>query len=113
MKLGMRHGVGLFGLVCSEIIIFIAARYGYKTSDSDADGWVWAFIYGGITAAGLFGHMIAVRLWSYRKRILAAAVFIVCFFALLVSLTNSIGAMAGRMSKTQAERIQIAERCAG
>jgi hypothetical protein len=106
----MRHGVGLFGLVCSAIIIAIAARYGYKTSDSDFDGYIWAFIYGAITFAGLFGHMVAVRLWRrYRMRWLSAAVFIVCILTLVISLSNSIGAMAGRMNTTQAARVQTAE----
>jgi hypothetical protein len=106
----MRHFVGLFGLVCSAIIIAVASRYGVKTSDSDFDGYIWAFIYGAITFAGLFGHMVAVRLWwRYRMRWLSGAVFIVCFLTLIISLSNSIGAMAGRMNTTQASRVQTAE----
>jgi hypothetical protein len=106
----MRQGVGLFGLVCSAIIIAVAARYGYKTSDSDFDGYIWAFIYGAITFAGLFGHMVAVRLWRrHRMRWVSAAVFIVCILTLVISLSNSIGAMAGRANTTQAARVKTAE----
>lgn len=109
MKLGMRHGVGAFGVACSAVLIFIAAQYGYKTSDNDADGYVWAFIYGSITAAGLFGHMVAVRLWRYGKRVWAALVFVTCLIALAVSLTNSVGAMAGRMSEKQSKILKHAQ----
>lgn len=106
----MRHFVGLFGLLCSAIIIAVAARYGFKTSDSDFDGYIWAFIYGAITFAGLFGHMVAVRLWrQYRMRWLSAVVFVVCGLTLIISLSNSIGAMAGRANTTQAARAQTAE----
>ncbi len=106
----MRHCVGLFGLVSSAIIIAVAARYGFKTSDSDFDGYIWAFIYGAITFAGLFGHMVAVRLWwRHKMRWLSAAVFIVCALTLVISLSNSIGAMAGRANTTQATRTKAAE----
>ena len=48
----MRHCVGLFGLVSSVIIIAVAARYGFKISDNDLDGYIWAFIYALITFGG-------------------------------------------------------------
>lgn len=103
----MRHFVGLFGLVCS--LIAVAARYGFKTSDSDADGYIWAFIYGSITFGGLGGHMVGVRLWRYGKPIFALVIFATSLLALMISLSNSLGAMAGRMNTTQAARIQTAD----
>ena len=105
----MRHFVGLFGLVCSVIVIAVAARYGFKTSDNDFDGYIWAFIYGAITSGGLGGHMVGVRLWRYEKHVLSLIVFAASVLFLLISLSNSLGAMAGRMNTTQATRIQTAD----
>ena len=105
----MRHGVGIFGLVCSAIVISVAARYGYKTADNELDAWIWAFTYGAVTFAGLGGHMVGVRLWRYGKRGFALTIFAASFFALLISLSNSLGAMAGRMNTTVAARIQTAD----
>ena len=105
----MRHGVEFFGLVSSAIIIAVAARYGFKTSDNDLDGYIWAFIYGAITFGGLGGHTVGVRLWRYGKISLALVIFAVSLFALAISLSNSLGAMAGRMNTTLTARMQIAE----
>jgi hypothetical protein len=105
----MRHGVGLFGLVCSVIVIAVAARYGFKTSDNEFDGYIWGFIYASITFGGLGGHMVGVRLWRYGKHVFALVIFATSLLALLISLSNSLGAMAGRMNTTQATRIQTAD----
>lgn len=105
----MRHGIGLFALVFGAIVIAVAARYGFKASDNETDGYIWGAIYGGVTLAGLCGHMIGVRLWRYGKHKLSLAVYAVSFFILLVSLSNSLGAMAGRMNTTAAARIQTAD----
>ena len=105
----MRHGVEFFGLVSSAIIIAVAARYGFKTSDNDLDGYIWAFIYGAITFGGLGGQTVGVRLWRYGKISLALVIFAASLFALAISLSNSLGAMAGRMNTTLTARVQIAE----
>jgi hypothetical protein len=105
----MRHGIGLFALVFGCIIIGVAARYGFTTSDNDLDGYIWAAIYGGVTLAGLCGHAIGVRLWRYGLHKLSLSIFAVSLFILLISLSNSLGAMAGRADKTQAERLKVAE----
>ncbi|MGA7327215.1 MAG: hypothetical protein WBX25_22695 [Rhodomicrobium sp.] len=41
----MRIAAGLFGIFCGAIVIAIAARYGFKTSDNDLDGYIWAFMF--------------------------------------------------------------------
>jgi hypothetical protein len=105
----MRHAVGLFGLVCSAIVISIAARYGFKTSDNDFDGYIWAFTFGAVTFGGLGGHMVGARLWRYEKQAFALVIFATSLLALLISLSNSLGAMAGRMNTAQAQRIQTAD----
>ena len=34
--------------------------YGFRTSDSDFDGWIWAFMYGAVSLGGLFRHALGV-----------------------------------------------------
>jgi hypothetical protein len=36
----MRAACGVFGLLCGAVVIIIAARYGFKSSDNDTDGYV-------------------------------------------------------------------------
>jgi hypothetical protein len=104
----MRWFARLFGLTCGAVVIAIAARYGFKTSDNDFDGHIWAFTYGSVTLGGLFGHAVAFRVWRHDKRIGLAA-GIISALALVISLSNSLGAMAGRGNEQQATRIQVAE----
>ncbi|MGA7325562.1 MAG: hypothetical protein WBX25_13995 [Rhodomicrobium sp.] len=104
----MRIVTGAFGVVCGMVIIAIAARYGFKTSDNDFDGYIWAFMYGAVSFGGLFGHALGVRVWRH-SRPAGLKIFAGSAFALTISLSNSLGAMAGRGSETQAKRLQIAE----
>ncbi len=104
----MRTFARFFSLGCGAIVIVIAARYGFKTSDNDFDGGMWAFTYGAVTLAGLFGHALGVRAWPNSK-LVGALVFAASVFALLISLSNSIGAMAGRGNAQQAERMRVAD----
>ncbi len=104
----MRTFARFFSLGCGAIVIVIAARYGFKTSDNDFDGGMWAFTYGAVTLAGLFGHALGVRAWPNSK-LVGALVFAASAFALLISLSNSIGAMAGRGNAQQAERMRVAD----
>lgn len=104
----MRFVAGTFGIVCGLVVIAIAARYGFKTSDNDFDGYIWAFMYGSVSFGGLFGHALAVRVWRHSK-LAGALVFAGSAIALIISLSNSLGAMAGRGNESQAKRIQVAE----
>jgi hypothetical protein len=56
----------------------------------------------------LFGHALGVRAWRHSK-LVGGLVFAGSAFALLISLSNSIGAMAGRGNEQQAARIQVAD----
>jgi hypothetical protein len=104
----MRTFARAFGVLCGAVVVAIAARYGFKTSDNDFDGYIWAFTYGAVTTGGLFGHAVALRVWRHDKWIgLAAGV--ISALALVISLSNSLGAMAGRGNEQQATRIQVAE----
>jgi hypothetical protein len=104
----MRTFARLFGLVCGAMVVVIAARYGYRTSDNDFDGYIWAFTYGAVTLGGLLGHTLALRVWRHNKPIGAIAMAISAF-ALIISLSNSLGAMAGRGNEQQAARMRVAD----
>ena len=104
----MRVFARVFGVLCGAVVIAIAARYGFKTSDNDFDGYIWAFTYGAVTTGGLFGHALALRVWRHDRRIGLAA-GIISGLALVISLSNSLGAMAGRGNEQQAERMRVAD----
>src|SRR5271154_1735375 len=104
----MRWIAGLFGLLCGIVVIAVSARYGFKASDNDFDGYIWAFMYGAVSFGGLFGHALGVRVW-YHSKLAGGLVFIGSVIALTISLSNSLSAMAGRGNEAQAKRLQIAE----
>ena len=71
---------------------------------------VFSVLYGAVTLGGLFGHALGVRAWRYSKQT-GGLVFAASAFALVISLSNEIGAMAGRGNEQQAGRIQVADPC--
>jgi hypothetical protein len=100
----MRSAVGIFGVVCALIAIGLVGRYGFKSTDIEADAWIMAFLFGAIAAGGLFGHAVAVRLWRISQPA-SIAVGLVSAAALLLNLSNSLGAIAGRADTVTTERI--------
>jgi hypothetical protein len=100
----MRSAVGIFGVVCGLIAIGLVGRYGFKSTDIEADAWIVAFLFGAIAAGGLFGHAVAVRLWRSSQPA-SVAVGVVSAAALLLNLSNSLGAIAGRADTVTMERI--------
>ena len=106
----MHNFAKLFGLCCGVLVIAIAARYGFKTSDNDFDGAIWAFTFGAVTLGGLFGHAFGVRAWRHSK-LLGALVFAGSALALIISLSNSIGAMAGRGTSSKLNAFGLQTLC--
>ena len=104
----MRSLIGLFGAFTALIIVAMVARYGYATADSQVDGLIAAFLFGTIAAGGLGGHAVAARLWR-TDRLASIGLGLVAAAALVVNLSNSVGAIAGRSDKVLAERLQAAE----
>jgi uncharacterized membrane protein len=100
----MRSAVGIFGLICGAIVIWTVGNYGYSSTDDPAAKWNMAFLFGVIATAGLFGHAVSLRLWSVN-RFLSVMAFIACAAALMINVSNSLGALAGRSSKASAEAI--------
>jgi hypothetical protein len=101
----MRNLVGIFGSACGLVVIGLVSRYGYKSTDVEADAWIMAFLFGVIAAGGLFGHAVAVRLWR-RNRLVAIICGLICAVALVINLSNSLGAIAGRADESTTARIK-------
>ena len=98
----MRWMVGLFGLLCGAVVVWTVANYGYTTADDPAVRLNMAFLFGVIATAGLFGHAVSVRIWSI-SRVWSLLIGLACVGALLLNLSNSLGALANRSSKAVAE----------
>jgi len=100
----MRSAVGIFGLLCGLIVIGLVGRYGYTSTDVETDAWIVAFLFGAIAVGGLFGHAVAVRLWR-RSKLASIAFGLVSAVALVLNLSNSLGAIAGRADHATMERV--------
>ena len=98
----MRSLIGLFGLICGAVVIWTVAQYGYASADDPAARWNTAFLFGVIAAGGLFGHAVAVRVGRVSKP-WAVMIVMVCGAALVINLSNSLAALAGRNSRSAAE----------
>lgn len=103
----MRSIVGLFGVLCGGIVVALVSRYGFKTADNEVDGYIAAFLFGTIAIGGLGGHAVSVRVWQTSK-VWALLIGMICTAALVVNLSNSLGAIAGRSDKAEAARIDAA-----
>ena len=95
----MRNALGAFGLVCGAIVVWTVGSYGYGSSDDPNVKWNMAFLFGAIACGGLFGHAVAARLWQV-SRALSIIIGLICGIALVVNLSNSLGALAGRADKS-------------
>jgi hypothetical protein len=102
----MRNALGVFGLVCGVIVVWTVGSYGYGSSDDPNVKWNMAFLFGAIACGGLFGHAVSARLWRVSQA-LSLVIGVVCGIALVVNLSNSLGALAGRADKSTVERIAL------
>jgi hypothetical protein len=105
----MREAVGIFGLVAGVIVVTLVARYGFVTSDTALDGAIVAFFFAVIAIGGLGGPAVAVHLWKNAAKLWGAVAGIVAGVALLANLSNSLGAIASRADKTQAQRAMASD----
>jgi hypothetical protein len=102
----MRSLLGAFGLVCGAIVVWTVGNYGYGSSDDPNVKWNMAFLFGAIACGGLFGHAVSARFWRTSKT-LSLVIGGVCGIALIVNLSNSLGALAGRADKSTIERVAL------
>jgi hypothetical protein len=86
------------------VSVSLAARYGYKGADTDIDGAISAVVFGLIALCACLFDAAAVRLWFVRHRLGAAVTGLIAAAALVVTFTNSLGAIASRSDSTQAQR---------
>src|SRR5271157_4727686 len=100
----MRFLAGALGIVCGALMIAAAARFGFATSDKSYN---WSIPFGAVTFACLFGHALAARLWRDHK-VASLPVFAASASVLIISLSNTLGSLTGRVNEAEAARIQIA-----
>ena len=84
------------------MVIWTVGNYGYASADDPAARWNIAFLFAVIAAGGLFGHAVSVRLWPVNW-VCSLLVGLACAAALMINLSNSLGALAGRNSRSAAE----------
>src|SRR5262245_16907839 len=100
----MRELVGIFGLVCGAVVVWTVANYSYASADDPSVKWNMAFLFGVIATGGLFGHAVSMRLWPI-SRFWSVIVGVACAGALIINLSNSLGALAGMDSRSAAEAV--------
>jgi hypothetical protein len=100
----MRVLFGCLAVLLGVVSISLAARYGYKGADTAVDGVIGAVVFGAIALCAFIFDAAAVRLWFMHHRIGSIAIGGISACALVVTFTNSLGAIAGRADITQAER---------
>jgi hypothetical protein len=104
----VRNLVGGFGWLFGLGVVALVARYGYISSDNQVNGAILAFLFAGLAAGGLFGHAVAVHIWRIHRG-WSILLGLICVAALVLNISNSLGAIAGRDDKTMAERSKVKE----
>jgi hypothetical protein len=100
----MRKLFGCLAVFLGIVSISLAARYGYKGADTVVDGVIGAVVFGAIALCAFIFDAAAVRLWFMRHHVGAIVIGVIAAAALVVTFTNSLGAIAARGDTTQAER---------
>jgi hypothetical protein len=100
----MRVLFGCLAVVLGSISIALAARYGYKGADTVVDGVIAAVMFGAIALCAFLFDGAAVRLWLHGYRLGATVIGLIATLALVVTFTNSLGAIAARGDATLAQR---------
>jgi hypothetical protein len=91
------------------ISIALAARYGFKGADTVVDGTIAAVMFGAIALCAFLFDGAAVRLWLHGNRLGAVVIGLIATLALVVTFTNSLGAIAARSDATLAERTKAVD----
>src|SRR5262244_2071521 len=102
----MRTLSGCLAALLCLVSVALAARYGYKGADTETDGVISAVVFGLIALCACLFDAAAVRLWFMRHQAGLVMIGLIAAAALIVTFTNSLGAIAGRADSTQAERIR-------
>jgi len=105
----MRALFGGLAVLLGAVNIALAARYGFKGADTLVDGAISAVVFGAIALCAFLFDAAAVRLWFMGHRIGAAAIGLIAAAALVVTFTNSLGAIAARGDTMLAERAKAVD----
>jgi hypothetical protein len=108
----MRALFGFLAVLLGAVSVSLAARYGYKGADTTVDGLISAVVFGAIALCAFIFDAAAVRLWFMRHPLGAVVVGTISAAALVVTFTNSLGAIAGRADISQAERTRASTQIA-
>src|SRR5215468_10913253 len=104
----MRGLFGCLAVLLGAVSVSLAARYGYKGADTTVDGLISAVVFGAIALCAFIFDAAAVRLWFMRHHLGSLVIGTISGAALVVTFTNSLGAIAGRADISQAERVRAA-----
>jgi hypothetical protein len=105
----MRRLFGCLAGFLGAVSIALAARYGYKGADTFIDAVISAVVFGSIALCAFLFDAAAVRLWFMGHRLGSVTIGVIAAAALIVTFTNSLGAIAGRADMTLAERTRVAD----
>jgi hypothetical protein len=100
----MRTLFGCLAALLCVVSVALAARYGYKGADTEIDGFTSATVFGVIAFCACLFDAAAVRLWFMGHRLGAYVIGPIAAAAFIVTVTNSLGAIASRSDSNQAER---------
>jgi hypothetical protein len=105
----MRALFGGLAVLLGAVSISLAARYGYKGADTVVDGVISAVVFGAIALCAFLFDGAAVRLWFQGHRVGSLVIGLIAAAALIVTFTNSLGAIASRADSTLAARSRVAD----
>jgi hypothetical protein len=104
----MQRALGGIALLLGALSMLLAGRYGFKNADTLADGVIGAAVFSSVALCALAFHGGAVRLWFMRHPVPSIAMGVVGAMALLVTITNSLGAIASRADAVTTQRETVA-----
>ena len=105
----MRMLFGGLAVLLGTISVLLAGRYGYKGADTLIDAIISAVVFGAIALCAFLFDAAAVRLWFMRHYAGSIVVGLIAAAALVVTFTNSLGAIAARGDVTLAQRTKATE----
>jgi hypothetical protein len=91
------------------VSVALAALYGAKSADTGMDGLASGTMFGLLALFAFVLHGVAVGLWVKRHPAWSVVIGCVAAAALVVTITNSLGAIAGRGDTTLALRTKMVE----
>jgi hypothetical protein len=104
----MIHFVAKFvGYAAGTVIVILAGRYGFMTSDDIVTGSIAAFAFGLVAFAGTFGPMIALRV-ARTSKLIAAPILLTAIAALAGNIVVDVQAMRSRGEEQTAQRTSVA-----